>query len=307
MRLLLMIVSIQAVLPTAAHGEEVLRLQPSTKWVLEYADDSCRLSRGFGGGDERISLVLDQFVPGEEFKVMLIGPLAQPRTGEVHIEGGFRFGPNEPEAEITATAATTDGVPTILVDGHLRVAPLTDAEEAAQKEADRRGIEFIPAPVGEAREAAATSLEITKLLRKRMVLDTGPMGEPLAALRKCAWDTVGHWGLNVEQQKALMRRPVVEPSSRPWFRDGDYPGSMIDGGYQGIVNFRLMIDAFGKPTSCHVQWSSRPKAFDDVVCRGLMRRARFKPALDAQGKPVPSYWGQTVNFRLDSSRSIRGR
>ena len=29
-----------------------------------------------------------------------------------------------------------------------------------------------------------------------------------------------------------------------------------------------------------------------------MKRARFEPALDADGRPVPSYWRQTVNYRI---------
>ena len=74
--------------------------------------------------------------------------------------------------------------------------------------------------------------------------------------------------------------------------------SMLRDGYEGIVNFRLLVDQAGKPTDCEVQRSTRPKEFDDAVCRAAMRRAEFEPALDAQGKPVPSYWIATVNFRI---------
>jgi TonB family protein len=194
--------------------------------------------------------------------------------------------------------ATIGEIRALLVNSPLRIAPLTDAEIEARKEAARRDASFEATPIGAQREAAATWLELANVLRKDLVLETGPMNKPLAALRKYSWDTVKLWGLDVEQQKSLIRKP--RPKSEPWrwFDSSDYPEKMIRGGYQAIVNFRMMVDASGKPTSCHIQQSTRPKEFDDIVCRAAMRRASFEPALDSEGKPVPSYWRQTVRFML---------
>jgi TonB family protein len=62
------------------------------------------------------------------------------------------------------------------------------------------------------------------------------------------------------------------------------------------VHFRLSVDARGKVSDCHIQRSTRPEGFDEAVCEVLMHRARFKPALDAEGKPMASYYINTVRF-----------
>lgn len=299
-RLLFLTLITSSAWPVApTYARDVLRLQPSTRWVLEYADESCRLARNFGEGKDRVTLMLDQFQPGDGFRMRLAGtPLGVNRTGRVD-DARLRFGPNEDEIEITAeTGKTAGGEPVLLVNGTHRLAPLTKEEKAAAKEATREGRRFDPAPIGPAREATATWLQLGKAARRDLLLETGPLDQPLAALRKCSWDTVKHWGLNVEQQKTLTRRAHWKRSPATWFNASDYPASMIRDGYEGIVNFRLLVDAVGKPTSCKIQISTHPKAFDDAVCAAVMKRAEFEPALDAQGRPVPSYWVATVNFRL---------
>lgn len=282
---------------TRGTAREPLRLQPSTRWVLDYAEDSCRIARGFGDGDRLVTLALEQYEPEETFKVKLIGKGVR-LSGSGQLDVALRFGPHEAQLKTTAMTGTAGTDPVLILEGEQRLAPLTKAEEDAQKDGYRRGVDVDPAPLGQAREAAATWLEITRGLRGGLVLETGRMDKPLAALRKCAWDTVGHWGLDVEQQKRLSRKLAEKPKSRPWLHASDYPPKMIQGGYQGIVHFRLIVDATGTPTSCHIQQSTRPREFDDAVCRGVMKRARFEPALDASGKPVPSYWVQTVHFRM---------
>lgn len=281
------------------YARDVLRLQPSTRWVLEYADESCRLARNFGEGKDRITLMFDQFQPGDAFKIRVAGkPVGVNRMARVD-DARLRFGPNEAEFEITAeTARTTGGEPVLLVNGTHRLAAPTEEEKAAAKQRIREGRGFEPAPLGPVREAAATWLQLRKVARADLVLETGPMDKPLAALRECSWDTVRSWGLNVEQQKRLIRKAHPKRGPQTWFNSSDYPMSMVRGGYEGIVNFRLLLDQTGKPTDCKIQMSTRPKEFDEVVCRAVMKRAEFEPALDAQGRPVPSYWLATVNFRL---------
>lgn len=124
------------------------------------------------------------------------------------------------------------------------------------------------------------------------------MHKAMAALRQCTWETVEMWGFDVEQQKTLSRKPYPTRPPATRFSPADYPARMLTSRNQGNVHYRLMISEEGKPTACHIQESTRPKDFDDAVCAAVMKRARFHPALDATGKPVPSYWAQTVAFRL---------
>lgn len=279
------------------NARETRQLKSASKWVLNYAEDSCRLARSFGDGDRQVTVFLDQFAPSEWFKVMFLGKSIKPRSDGRPIDATVRFGPNEAETDITGLMGTTGDLPTFLVERALRLAPLTPAEEAASEDAKRREMAFEPAPIGAEREKAATWLELRKVLRFDLVLETGRMDQPLAALRQCSWDTVKSWGLDVDQQKTLSRKPIKKPGT--WLRSSDYPEAMVRGGYQGVVHFRIIVDEHGKPTSCHIQDSTRPKEFDEVVCRSVMKRAEFEPALDANGRPVRSYWSQTVHFRLE--------
>lgn len=298
-RLLILALIAGSALPaTPVHAREVLRLQPSTPWVLDYAAENCRLARNFGEGRERVTLMMDQMEPGDWFRITLTGkPL---RVGNVARldKARMRFGPAESDAEISAQVGEMGDEPALLFLGSHRVAPMTDQEKAAAKEANRENGRFEPAPLGPDREAAAIWLELTKAARRDLVLDTGPMDKPLAALRKCSWDTIKSWGLDVEQQKTLTRKVHPKRSPATWFDSSDYPTEMLRGGYEGVVNFRLLVDAAGKPSSCKIQTSTRPKEFDDAVCKAVMKRAEFEPAIDVQGKSVPSYWIATVNFKL---------
>jgi hypothetical protein len=73
---------------------------------------------------------------------------------------------------------------------------------------------------------------------------------------------------------------------------------MLGIGQPAIVEFRLSIGADGVPLACHIQETTRPKEFDNAVCKSLMRRARFEPALDATGTAITSYYRNTVRFQI---------
>ena len=280
----------------SAKPREVRHLAPSSQWVVNWADQSCSLGRAFGEGDHKVTLFFDHFEPGDNFNLMVAGK----RIDEV--EGwpaaAVQFGPNEEPSEATAVGAKTNDTPAIIFQGGQRIAPLTKVEKIARRRNAEDGPPFEPAPIGPAREKAATWLLISKIQHFDLLLDTGPMDAPLAALRDCSWDMVKSWGLDVEQQKHLSAKAYPTMPAYKWFSENDYPTAMLKSGSQAIVNFRVLVDATGKPTACQIQTSTRPKAFDDVVCANIMKRARFHPALSAAGKPVPSFWRQTVNFRL---------
>ena len=88
--------------------------------------------------------------------------------------------------------------------------------------------------------------------------------------------------------------PLSNPGT--WLRSGDYPGGALFKGAQALVSFRLAVDAGGAPTACEIQRSYSGELFDKASCKGLMARARFAPALDADGKPIASYFASTIKW-----------
>ena len=288
-------------LAVTATAKEPLRLAPSSKWHVNYAADSCRLARSFGTGQEEVIFVLDRFQPGPMVYMTLTGKPVGVR-GESR-NAVIRFGPNEMEQKRTFSVGKMEsGAPAVIVDGALVVAGSDASWESALDEKDEKGdadsAGAILPEIDPARNVLVTSMEIRMIGKQPVVLETGSMGNPMAALTACTDDLLRGWKVDVEAHRALSRR--ASPASNPgrWLDSGDYPISMLVRGYQGIVHFRLIVDEFGKPASCHIQQSTRPTEFDEAVCKGIMRRAEFEPALDAAGKPVASYYLNRVRFKI---------
>lgn len=74
-----------------------------------------------------------------------------------------------------------------------------------------------------------------------------------------------------------------------WFEDSDYPEARARG-ERGVVVYRLQVDAEGCVTGCDIVEPSGIASIDTLTCPLLMRRARFSPALNAEGAPVPSIY-----------------
>lgn len=283
-------------LPGTVAAKEPLRLKPSSKWNIHYADDSCRMARSFGEGDQKVVLMADRYEPGDSLRLIFVGKPAFTSLNEGTVR--LRFGPVQAEQEVAFYPGRLDDkTASLIVRGDVRIAPyapeVTAAYEATLK---AKRYDFSWPHITAAQEEAVTFIEVTRSVRHPFVLETGSLGAPLAALRKCTDELLGHWGIDVAKHAALSR--PVKPKSDPgnWVKSRDYPAEMLMMGKRAIVHFRLNVDAAGKPVACHIQQSTRPKAFDDAVCKAIMRNAEFEPALDADGSPIASYWLNSVNF-----------
>ena len=85
----------------------------------------------------------------------------------------------------------------------------------------------------------------------------------------------------------------AEPIGRG-IRDSDYPRGMPDDDRQHLVRTRIAIGTNGRVTACRVLRPSDSEMLNRVICDLLARRLRFRPARDANGRPVPDYaiWDQ---------------
>ena len=283
-----------AMLTTALHAAapEPEVLAASTKWNVNYADDSCRLLRAFGTGDDLSMVVFDRFAPGQDFKLMLVGK----RFGNVRPggEATVQFGPDEAkQAHSFFSGDLGKGRPALILRGDLRLDAPIDRDRSSRKAAREQA-----PPMSPERIAAVDWLTVTSPPRRPVRFALGSMQAPFAALDKCIANLLTKFGIDTQRHANLSRR--VEPMSKPgsWLNSSDYPQIAVVKGAQGIVNFRLSVDASGTPTACHIQQSSRPQEFDKAVCAAMMRRARFASALDQAGVALASFFRGTVVFKI---------
>ncbi len=66
-------------------------------------------------------------------------------------------------------------------------------------------------------------------------------------------------------------------------------------GIGAMVRVHLIIGTNGAIEKCLVDVVKRGE-FEEAVCANIAHRAKFAPALDADGKPSRSYWEGTWRF-----------
>ena len=274
--------------PHAARAAETV-LEPTDKWVLNYADDSCRLAHAFGKDKDRMVLVLDQFQPGGMMDLSLVGK----RLGRIpvsRIDLTVTFGPGLPKGELNEAMLGTLGPDktTIIMAGprDLLNRPI---RRNTGNSSDSLGT------ITPEQEAAITEVRFTTGTM-RLTLKTGPMKGPLDAMRTCVANLVKEWGLDPVQQAALGERVAPTTSPGQWLKPEDYPAGPLFMGAGAIVRFRLMVGTDGVPSQCFIQLATKSPEFTKLTCDLLMKRARFTPALDREGKPVASYYTNSVRW-----------
>jgi protein TonB len=101
-------------------------------------------------------------------------------------------------------------------------------------------------------------------------------------------------------EKPAGAAPVM-PASNPgsWVRTEDYPAWAVRYDVSGRVGFTVEVGTNGRVTRCDVTRSSGVPDLDAIACEKVTERARFVPARNQFGEPVPGSWATTVVWQLD--------
>jgi hypothetical protein len=146
-------------------AREPIRLKPTSNWYLDYAEDSCRLARKFGEGDQKVLMFLDQYEPGDAFHIVLGGDILRPSSVSTFLDVSLRFGPGE-EALDTKVSAGDLGDKRALIFSGVRIAAATEAEKAWAEGKKKSGTPFHWSPIGAARESAVRWMELKGAMRE---------------------------------------------------------------------------------------------------------------------------------------------
>src|SRR5690606_17131403 len=135
-----------------------------------------------------------------------------------------------------------------------------------------------------------TGLRFDAGLTKPVQIETGRLEGPIKALQTCTDDLLQTWGLDAEKHKTLSAPAVPQLSPDGWLPSGTIPFSEFAKFAGGGNQVRLMLDAGGKPTACHIHSPTLDEALNGRICSLLMEKASFTPAKDAAGQAMASYW-----------------
>ncbi len=100
------------------------------------------------------------------------------------------------------------------------------------------------------------------------------------------------------QEAPRLRNCTPRSTPMAWVTNDDYPAPAMRARQQGVVEFTLDVDADGCATACRIDRSSGYPILDNTTCSLLVRRARFRPAEDDKGRPIPATWSSQFKWVL---------
>lgn len=242
-------------------------LKPAGPWIVRAEENLCLLERVYPVADQRVSLV---FQPLLDLPAMEVFVVAGDDKARRQYSGSFEAG----------------------------VEPGTRAYQGSYFS--------VVSP--------ASKLRLTRLSTERVMLDELKDGDTLrirtkpvdrsfaivrpdkarAALATCVADLKKAWGIpSVDNAQTAT---MIEGNPGRYFSTDLYPAEALREGIYGRVIALLSVDAQGTVANCRIL-SSAGAALNAGTCKAAMR-IRFKPARDANAKPLPSTFVLPVRWVL---------
>ena len=251
-------------------GSPVDARVPTGGWVVSFDDAQCLAFRDYGTKEAPIQLLL---------KTPPIGGVVQLAIA--------RKGSDIPASQVKGTLAIDERPPTKISmlayspkGTELRVYSmnLPAAEFALIRQAKTLGLQ-------------GGGLDETLALSN--------MPAMLKAVDDCVIDL--RRVFNVTDPETAERSPLQRRTKArlgKLIKNEDYPRDAIDRHQGGRVKFALLVDEKGKVADCSVIETSGVAVLDAQSCALLKTRARFDPALGADGKPAKDAVTAAIVWRM---------
>lgn len=270
-------VTLAGAIPAAA--EDTRAFKPTGQWTLDYGEDYCRLLRPFSDGKSEVALAFERIQPGPFMRMVLVGQNLATKSRAQELEWNF-----EPSG--TARKARHAQSKTDEKLDYLNLGPVTIAEFQPPAPGSPP-----PAYDRAAEKAAAKPLAAIAIdggMVEPMRIDTGSLESAIGALQACADDLAGSWGL--DRASLASSTPAMPVDGGVGWLGMEIPFNEYSRFAGGGNQVRLMVDAAGEPTSCHIHWPTLSDTTNKKICSALMRKAKFMPAKDASGTPITGFW-----------------
>lgn len=260
------------------------RLMPSSPWNLDQGETQCRLQRLFEKDGKPHLLAIEQNAPNRSFTLIVAGPSLTRLKGVRQVAFGLRADQPISASERIMPGTMPDyGAAFIITSVSLDAAAPEDGLRSAA--IDMEGAAKVSRVVlGNSSGKEAVSFE------------TGPMRAVFEALNACTGDLLAGWGLDPEQHRAYRPPQLTNVPQLMRHFMNTFPDLALANDENGTFNFRLIVEADGTVSGCHIDADSRAVALDPR-CDELIKLARMAPARDAEGRPMRSFYTSRLTFR----------
>jgi TonB family protein len=260
-------IAVAVIAATSTPASAAEPLQPTSKWNVDYDTAQCTAARNYGTEDKPLLLILKPSPFGGVMRLLVVR------------KGRFSW----PATEIRATLRFDEQAP-------------SKANALKFSSEDKRLTVYsvnLPMEDFKARQLAKSISLTTDGLDVTFALDFVPA--LLKELEKCRADLLEMY--NSDQSRAGQVATPIKPLAKI-YSPGDYPTDAVRKEDQGTVDLSLLIDETGKVVDCSVHSTAGVATLDTMSCYVIQQRAKFRPAIGTDGKPVRSVFFQRIRWEF---------
>lgn len=270
---------------------------PSSAWVIDHAEKSCILKRDFQNGDDTVSLEFHQYGPWMPVTIVVASStLKKARnksTSQVNSANSIdtifvaSYGEAITNENAEGKVVMRDGrpFPTKKYQVDLNMDSLSGTLFKAYLAAPPSTEKTFP-------EGAKTSVIATNVFNENIAMITGSLMAPITSLVKCSTEIPALWAPNMTAPENLEKWPkVLGPTG--------YPAKWVRNGWQGTIDYWLVVDETGKGLNCIVDpMSSAPREMQMEFCDNLPSSGHT-PALNKDGQTVKAAGFNSLTFAFN--------
>lgn len=261
-------------LPLRASGAS---LAPAGRWSLDPAATQCTLSHQFGDTSAGVTLGLGPGPLGQTFHLLI----AVPRTTGIARSGKASIATSDAERTIASIPFTTE--------------KLNETEDTVSIKVYGGADWFL---------AGATRLRVD-LPEYAVEVELPRVDAALASLRTCHDALLTSWGVSEAERELAgsneqKDRDFAIGNPADWISYRDYPQDALAKRQQGTSGILWTIGVDGRATDCRVVSSSGVPSLDAASCTAILSRARYRPVLGADGKPMIFHGWREVRWSIPS-------
>lgn len=277
-----------AALAVPVHAEPAA-LRPASNWQVDYGEEVCRLEREFGDGPNKHLLTIRQYWPSQEAVLSVAG--SSMRKFRHRSRTMLRFTNDQPAVEGRPLFGHNESYGPAVIFSAMDITKGEPDSGSSTEEEDTRAMEQL-----DVSHAAGVRFIELQQGAKIVRLETGPLAEAFKVMNDCTAVLVKAWGLDPERLQAAQNGPRwlnEEPLVRKIA--ANYPDRALLAGEQGIMRMRLIVNAQGQVESCTIIKATNTRLLESPACM-VMKSARFEPARDAAGQPMPSFYATSITY-----------